>query len=389
MQQEIEHLDGFAESHVIGQAGAESEFGHEPQPTHAFDLVRSQRGLQIAARLAFRQFIRRTHPLDRLPQPVASDDRRPLRELLGLLVDGRDWGSGEQSHPLDDRQAVGVFLVDHPPMLQRFLQFGAVDFDPSSAQQRQPWFVRHQLIQFLGRKRLAFDRDVDVEIEHSVEPDLGRFAFPQLDLHLGANRTARLPPIRQADDDARRLHPGRLDEEPVSLVRRPGLGREEAPGIEQLRDEWRLGGGAADGFEQQIELLFVALQEGLFQGFGERQMLRLRARGEFVGEGGQKREWPFRIAFVLRQMKRHLADQMGERIDSAKPFGRPRRIGRRVVGGEGGEFPPGSRESFGGEVLQANHRRRGLNELDKLVLWWRRQQPPALARFSLCLAQVA
>jgi hypothetical protein len=48
-EQEPEHLNGLAESHVVGQAHAEPERRGEAQPRHADLLVRPQRAAQIGA----------------------------------------------------------------------------------------------------------------------------------------------------------------------------------------------------------------------------------------------------------------------------------------------------------------------------------------------------
>ena len=255
MQEEIEHLDGLAKSHVVGEAGAKSQFRHEPQPAHALDLIRPQRRLQIAARFAFRQLAGRTHLFERLSHPVAGDDRRPLRELFGLVLDGGDRSARQHSHAIDDRQAVGMLLANPLPMPQRFLQFRAIDLNPAATQHRQARGPRYQLLQLFTRQRLAAQRDADVEIEQSIQPDGGWFVFPQPHLHLWTRLAPRLPPIRQPDDYARRLHGRRLDEESVSLVRRPGLSGEELPCFEQTRDERRVGGGAADRLQQQFQLV--------------------------------------------------------------------------------------------------------------------------------------
>ena len=115
-------------------------------------------------------------------------------------------------------------------------------------------------------------------------------------------------------------------------------------------------------------------------------MLRFGTGGQFVGEGGEERERPLRIAFVLRQMERHLADQMGERIDFAEPVGGPLGIGCRGLGDQRGEFRPACFKQLGRQVFEPDHRRRGLNKLNQFLPRGRRQCPPVFSWLVLGLA---
>ena len=47
-QQQREHLDGLAQSHVVGEAGAQTQFRQEVQPAHADLLIRAQVSVQGA-----------------------------------------------------------------------------------------------------------------------------------------------------------------------------------------------------------------------------------------------------------------------------------------------------------------------------------------------------
>ncbi len=46
-EQQCNHLQRLAEAHVIGEAGAEAEAGHELEPSVAFELIGAQGGAEI------------------------------------------------------------------------------------------------------------------------------------------------------------------------------------------------------------------------------------------------------------------------------------------------------------------------------------------------------
>ena len=99
LQQQVDHLNRLAQPHVVGQAAAQAQFRHEPEPAHALGLVGPQSGLQIAARLAARRSSsgwRSRSSVSRSQSPAV------MRDHDGdLLVDGfldAQVGAGKQPH---------------------------------------------------------------------------------------------------------------------------------------------------------------------------------------------------------------------------------------------------------------------------------------------------
>ena len=82
-QQQGEHLDGLAEPHVVGEAGAEAEPGEETKPAHADILIGTQGRLQRLARMGGRERFGAAAGGERLGEPVARLDPSPGR--LGRL----------------------------------------------------------------------------------------------------------------------------------------------------------------------------------------------------------------------------------------------------------------------------------------------------------------
>ena len=135
LEQQVDHLHGFAQPHVIGQAGAQAQSHHEPQPAYAFDLVGPQRGPQLRSRADSRRC--RPAPQSRLKGPAAANRRRrravPIRSLRRQVAVKRR--PGQQSHAVDEVDPFGVVCFQATPVFERLLELLAVDLDPAAAQQ--------------------------------------------------------------------------------------------------------------------------------------------------------------------------------------------------------------------------------------------------------------
>jgi hypothetical protein len=75
-QQQGQYLHGLAESHVVGQAGAQPQAGQQVQPAHTGPLVWTKIGSQLVVRIDAREPLsaagvtaRMTTPPHRLPVP--------------------------------------------------------------------------------------------------------------------------------------------------------------------------------------------------------------------------------------------------------------------------------------------------------------------------------
>ena len=112
-QQQRQHLDGLAQPHVVGQAGAQPEPGQQMQPLHAGLLVGPQRAVQGRAGIDAGA-VRRAQRLQRLGQPrprasPATTRRRRRRRRRASTA-----GAGQHPHRLGERQPVCARPV--PPL---------------------------------------------------------------------------------------------------------------------------------------------------------------------------------------------------------------------------------------------------------------------------------
>ncbi len=138
-QQGGEDLDRLAESHVVGQAGADAELGAEPEPVQSGQLVVAKLALEAGGRRADRA--RRACAGRRASRavrsPASTSDHEPCSSIAPLVLQVGG-GAGEQAHPLDEGDAVASrLLFDLLPMVERLLQLLAVDLDPFAPQQDQ------------------------------------------------------------------------------------------------------------------------------------------------------------------------------------------------------------------------------------------------------------
>ena len=104
-QQQRKHLNGLAESHVVGQACTQAEFGQEIKPPHAHLLVGPQGPFQRIAGIDLRQPLRAAQPLQGLRQPGAGDHLRPVGVGYGRIFRG-DVRAGKQPHRFAEAEAV-------------------------------------------------------------------------------------------------------------------------------------------------------------------------------------------------------------------------------------------------------------------------------------------
>ena len=104
-QQQREHLDRLAQPHVVGEAGAHAQPDEKVEPTHAGLLVRTQLGLEIAARVDVGEAFGRPQSAQHVGEPRAGGHLRPIGGVGRRLVGRR---AGQQPHRLCERHAVGL-----------------------------------------------------------------------------------------------------------------------------------------------------------------------------------------------------------------------------------------------------------------------------------------
>ena len=77
-EQQREHLDGLAEAHVIGEAGAEAEPGKQVEPADTDLLVGPKGAVQLTTGIDLLELLGRAQPLEGLGEPWSRDDTRPF-----------------------------------------------------------------------------------------------------------------------------------------------------------------------------------------------------------------------------------------------------------------------------------------------------------------------
>ena len=106
----------------------------------------------------------------------------------------------QQTHPFQERDALARLLLDFLPMIERLLQFLAIDLDPLSAQQHESIAGLHQLTPFGLSQLLVAQRQFDFEVEHAVRVKL---VLPGVtNRHSDARTGTLLPPVGQSHQDA-------------------------------------------------------------------------------------------------------------------------------------------------------------------------------------------
>ena len=134
LQQQINHLNRFAQSHVVGEARSQAKLGHEPQPAHALDLIGPQRGLQIAAWLArpIGCGCRMRSSVCRSQSPAVTRDQFATCSSAALASPNS--APAKSRIPSMKLIPSGRSFADLLPMIERLLQFFLIDFDPFAAQ---------------------------------------------------------------------------------------------------------------------------------------------------------------------------------------------------------------------------------------------------------------
>jgi len=201
----------FAQAHVVGQTGAESQFIHEPEPMRPLPLIRTQLRLQLGARVGFTGNARLLHLVQHFFERAARHHARPIRlRRLGLrLARLARIKARQQSQTFQQWQAIrpGVGLNIFP-VVEDLLQLLLVHFNPFALEPNQPAGGMQKGVQFRLRQRFALKRQIHLEIQQPFLAE--QISLGRADSHTGLRPrwTGRLPPIRNADDQAALLEEG-------------------------------------------------------------------------------------------------------------------------------------------------------------------------------------
>ena len=128
--------------------------------------------------------------------------------------------------------------------------------------------------------------------------------------------------------------------------------------LEHLLDERATLGGALDGHQERKQCRSVFRAGVLLKGLAERLMLHAPLGREPGNEGRQECEWVLRVALVLREVKRHAADEPPLGVSLAEVGLDPTLVVLDLGADERVEIRPPGCENIGGEVLTTVHGRR-------------------------------
>ncbi len=307
-EEEGEHLDGLPEPHVVGEAAAEAEAREEPEPAHALALVGAERRPERLARIGVGLAPRAAQLGEGLLEPRPGLDARPLPVRLRVQLPVRELGAREEPHRLDEREAVAGAPLRLLPAAEHLVELLPVHLDPAPLEEDEPLGSLAQLLQLGLGDLLVPEGEADGEVEHRVEAERGGLALSDRDRDARPWGAAAAPPAGDADHDAAVLERGDLAEEAVRLDGRPGLRLKEPAGVGERLHESAPLGGAVHRLEEREKAPAIGGRGGLADGVAERAVLRLPARGEAGGVGGEEREGALGIAPVLGEVEVHAAD---------------------------------------------------------------------------------
>ncbi|MNS99907.1 hypothetical protein D3C72_1343220 [compost metagenome] len=163
LEQQGQHLDGLAQAHVVGEAGAEAELAHGRQPGVASFLVRAQGALEVLGR-------------DGALHPIAGAE---VRQELAEAPLGRHRHDGQpgglaggvlgQLHGVHHGHLAVALAVEEA---KRALDLVGVELDPLAAQLEQRHLHGHQPLEVLARERLVAQRQAPVVVDQGLVTDL-------------------------------------------------------------------------------------------------------------------------------------------------------------------------------------------------------------------------
>ena len=160
-QQQRQHLDGFAQAHVVGQTRAQAQLVHEPEPMRPLLLVWTQLRLQFRVRIRFGRRARLLHFVEQFPETLAGHHARPFhaRCFRHRVVRAQSGKTRQQPQPLQQRHAAGTRCgLNFLPMAQDVLEFLLVHLDPFALQQHQAASGLQDGLQLRFGQRLAVER---------------------------------------------------------------------------------------------------------------------------------------------------------------------------------------------------------------------------------------
>ena len=184
-----QRLDRLAQSHVVGQAGAETPPAEKIEPRVAQLLVGAEFAVEFLRRVQQLDFALLLEGLQQIVEPAGGGegDVVGFRLLVGAQPDADDFPQGG--------------LVAVAPEVGGGANFVGVDFDPLAAEADQRHLQVGQFEQFLGFNHLVAHGDLDVQVDegrhghvgaalHGRSADLGPNAWDGSSFPVGSTRKA-------------------------------------------------------------------------------------------------------------------------------------------------------------------------------------------------------
>ena len=317
-EEQREHLDGLAEAHVVGEAGAEAEPRQQVEPADADLLIGPQRAVQLAAGVDLREPLGRAQPLEGLGEPGAGDHARPVRVgAVGRAVLG-DVRAGEHAHRLGEGEpAFGREPLGLPEPLHRPLEPLPIDLDPLAADERQP--VRRRPGAPSPRRGSAVSPSSVTSMRKSSSASLPSpaGALPPT-VAVTCGRGGR--PARQVAG-MRTTTPARSSSGTSPRKRNASCGDQRSgwkisPASTICLSQAQRSAARWTGEQEREEPLLVGRARVLAQRLAERQVLGLAVRREPAGVGREKGEGRLLVLAVLGEVEVHPPDEVPGRVQA-------------------------------------------------------------------------
>ena len=381
-QQQSQHLDGLAQTHVVGQAGAQAQTRQQVQPAQADLLIRPQRGVQIGAGVDGRQTLWPAQSRQGLGQPWPGVHLRPLGRGRQLLAANGRTGPGQQAHGIKEAQALlACQALDLLELRQGLLKPLRVDLDPFAADEHQPTAVGQQALHLGGGQRLAIDGHRHSEVEQRILSDQRRLAPTDRGADRGARGPVGPPLGWHAHHHAGVLQLRHIVQEGQRLAGAPAQRLEDLATVDEALQPGAALAGSLQRRQKGEEALLVGSGSVFAQGLAQRPVLRLPLRRQPGGVGGEEGEGKLLVLAVLGQMDVNAADEIPGRVarlqEDAERLARGLQFGVQ----RGVELLPQPLQHPGRQVFRPVHRRRRPRQRLQLASIRRRHTPRQVLRY--------
>ena len=152
-------LQGFAQTHVVGQTGAQPQSAQTVEPCDAPLLIRPQPGGKTRHRPALGRF---AQSLQQNPETLAGHHLRPVPARVQVHLTGaarrRALEPGQPAHPLVEGKRAGLMRGLHlDPVLQHAVELRGVHLHPLAPEIDEPGLRGADLAAFLLGERRAVE----------------------------------------------------------------------------------------------------------------------------------------------------------------------------------------------------------------------------------------